>query len=107
MALSFSPQSCIHLAKMCAALHGYAGHVIQCMAQAGVTTATHHHLSALATLLRDGSDPTMRTQDLIVPFGQRLGGFGKQPSSDLATDPGQGLHNRDIGWSPGLTGFRS
>jgi hypothetical protein len=38
----------------------------------------------------------MRAHHLIVPFGQSLGSFGKQPGRDLATNPGEGLHNRDI-----------
>jgi hypothetical protein len=41
----------------------------------------------------------------VFPLGQRLGGFGKQPGRDLATDSGKGLHNRHIGGPPGLTRF--
>src|SRR5712691_7042278 len=74
------------------------------MAQARVTTAPHHDLSALATLLGDRGDPALCAQHLIIPFGQGLGGFGKQPGGDLATDPREGLHNRHIGWPPVSSG---
>jgi hypothetical protein len=77
------------------------------MAQARVTTAPHHDLSALATLLGDRGDPALRAQPLRIPFGQGLGGFGKQPGGDLATDPREGLHNRHIGWPPRLVRFLS
>ena len=49
----------------------------------------------------------MRAQHLLVPLGQGLGGFGKQPGRDLATDPREGLHNRDIRWTLTVTRFLS
>ena len=51
MPLSLRSQRRIHAAEVRIALHGDARHVIQRMAQAGVTPVSHHHLSALATLL--------------------------------------------------------
>jgi hypothetical protein len=83
MPLPLRPQSRIHAAEVRIALHGDSCPVIQCMAQAGVTTVPHHHLSALTTLLRDGGNPAMRAQHLIVPFGQGLGGFRKKPGRNL------------------------
>src|SRR5215469_2942058 len=102
MPLAFGPQSLIHAAEMKITLRGNPCHVIEGMAQAGVTTAPHHHLSAFATLLRDRRTSALRAQDLIVPFSQGLGGFSKQPSRDLAPDPRQRLHNRHIRWPPSL-----
>src|SRR5215218_7480448 len=107
MPLAFGPQSLIHAAEMKITLRGNPRHVIEGMAQAGVTTVPHYHLSALATLLRDRGDPALCTQDLIVLFSQGLGGFSKQPSRDLAPDPRQGLHNRHIRWPPSLVEFLS
>jgi hypothetical protein len=105
--LALGSQSLIHDTEMAITLRGDSRHMIQRMAQARVTTAPHHDLSALATLLGDRGDPTLRAQDLIIPFTQSLGGFGKQPGGDLATDPGQGLHHRHIGWPPSLVRFLS
>ena|SRR5438094_54813 len=99
MPLPLRPQCRIHAAKMSIALHGDSRHVIQCMAQAGITTAPHYHLSALATLLRDGGDPAMRAQHLIVSFGQGLGGFRKEPGGNFPSDPRQRLYNRHIRWT--------
>src|SRR3954453_19166198 len=96
MPMSFGPQSRIHLAEVRITLHGDARHVIQRMAQAWTTPAPHHYLTAFATLSRHRCHPAMRAHHLKVPFGQSLGGFGKQPGRDLATTPGEGLHNRDI-----------
>jgi hypothetical protein len=96
MPLSLRPQRRIHAAEVRIALHSDARHVIQRMAQARVTTVPHHHLSTLATLLRDGGDPTMRAQHLIVPLGQGLGGFRKEPGRNFTPDSGQRLHNRHI-----------
>jgi hypothetical protein len=107
MPLPLRSQHRIHTAEMKITLRGNPCHVIEGMAQAGVTPAPHYHLSALATLLRDRGDPALRAQDLIVPFSQRLGGFSKQPSRDLATNPRQGLHNRHIRWPPSLVAFLS
>ena len=87
MPLAFGPQSLIHAAEIGITLRGDSRHVIQGMAQARVTTAPHHDLSALATLLGDRGDSALRAQHLLIPFGQGLGGFGKQPGGDLATDP--------------------
>jgi hypothetical protein len=78
------------------ALHGDPCHVIQRMPQAWITPAPHHDLTAFATLSRHWCDPAMRAPHVRVPLGYGLGGFGKQPSRDLATDPGEGLHHRDI-----------
>src|SRR4029453_9749982 len=100
MPLAFGSQRFIHPAEMGITLRSNARHVIEGMAQAWVTTAPHQNLSALATLLRDRGNSALRAQDLIVPFRHGLGGFGKQPSRDLATGPRQGLHNRHIGWPP-------
>src|SRR5215217_521148 len=86
MPLPLRPQSCIHAAEMRLALHGDSRHVIPRMAQAGVTPAPHYHLSALATLLRDGCDPAMRAQHLIVSCGQGLGGFRKEPGCNFPSD---------------------
>jgi hypothetical protein len=61
------------------ALQGGARHVIKRMAQAGCTTAPHHHLSALATVPRDGGDPAMCAHRLLGSFGQGLGCFRKEP----------------------------
>ena len=87
MPLSLRPQRRIHAAEVRITLHGDARHVIQGLTQTRITTAPHHHLTAFATLPRHRRHPTVGAQDLIVPFGQRLGGFGKQPGGDLATDP--------------------
>ena len=96
MPMSFGAQSRIHLAEVRIALHGDPCHVIQRMPQTWITPAPHHDLTAFATLSRHWCDPAMRAQHLQVPLGQGLGGFGKQPGRDLATDSGEGLHNRDI-----------
>lgn len=104
MPLAFGPQSLIHAAEMGITLRGDSRRVIQGMAQARVTSAPHHDLSALATVLGDRGAPALRAQHLIIPFGQGLGGFGKQPGGDLATDPREGLHNRHIGWPPVSSG---
>src|SRR4029434_3661323 len=88
MPMSFGAQSRIHLAEVRIALHGDPCHVIQRMPQAWITPEPHHYLTAFATLSRHWCDPAMRAQHLIVPLGQGLGGFGTQPSRDLATDPG-------------------
>jgi len=81
MSLAFGPQSLIHAAEMKITLRGHPCHVIEGMAQAGVTPAPHHHLSTFATLLRDRGNPALRAQDLIVPFSQGLGGFSKRARS--------------------------
>src|SRR5215467_8073298 len=107
MPLAFGPQSLIHATEIGITLRGDSRHVIKGMTQARVTPARHHDLSALATLLGDRGDSALRAQDLIIPFAQSLGGFGKQPGGDLATDPGQGLHNRHVGWPPSLVWFLS
>ena len=99
MPLPLRPQSRLHAAEVRIALHSDARHVIQRMAQARVTPVPHHHLSALATVLRDGGDPAMRAQHLIVSFGQGLGGFRKKPGRNFTSDPGQRLHNRYIRWT--------
>src|SRR6266567_4042276 len=49
MALSLCSQRRIHVVEVRIALHGDSGHVIQRMAQAGVTPTPHHHQSAFAT----------------------------------------------------------
>src|SRR5215831_13976506 len=100
MPLAFGPQRFIHTAEMELTWRGHACHVIEGMTQAWMTPAPHHHLSALATLLRDRGNPALRAQDLLVPFSHGLGGFGKPPSRDLATDPRPGLHHRHIGRPP-------
>src|SRR6516165_11733810 len=84
MALPLRSQCRIHAAEMRVALHSHPRHMIQGMAQAGVTPVPHHHLAALATLLYDWGNPTMRTQHLIVPFSQGLGCFRKEPGRNLA-----------------------
>jgi hypothetical protein len=66
MPLPLRPQRRIHAAEVGIALHSDARHVIQRMAQARVTPVPHHHLATLATLLCDGSDPTMGAQHLIL-----------------------------------------
>jgi len=98
MPLPLRPQRRIHAAEVRIALHSDARHVIQRMAQARVTPVPHHHLSTLATLPRDRGDPTMCTQDLIVSFGQGLGGFRTEPGRHCPPDPGQRLHNHHIRW---------
>src|SRR5262249_35975643 len=105
--LALGSQSLIHTAEMAITLRGDSRHMIKSMAQARVTPAPHHDLSALATLLGDRGDSALRAQDLIIPFAQSLGGFGKQPDGDPASAPGQGLHNRHVGWPPSLVWFLS
>ena len=89
MPLSLRPQRRIDAVEVSIALHGDSGHVIQRMAQAGVTTAPYHHQSAFATVLRDWGDPAMRAQHLIVSFGQGLRRFRKEPGRNFPSDPAQ------------------
>ena len=96
MPLPLRPQRRIHTAEVRITLHRDARHVLQRMAQARVTPVPHHHLSTLTTLLRDGGDPTMRTQHLIVAFGQGLGGFRKEPGRNFSSDSRQRQHNRYV-----------
>jgi len=99
MALSLRPQSRIHAVAVRVALQRDSRHMIQRMAQAGVTPAAHHHLSTFATLLRDRSDPAVRAQHLLVSLGQGLGRFGKEPGGHFTSNPRERPHNRDIRWS--------
>jgi hypothetical protein len=99
MALSLRPQSRIHAVAVSVALQRDSRHMIQRMAQAGVTPASHHHHATFATLLRDRSDPAVRAQHLIVSLGQGLGRFGKEPGSNFTSNPRERQHNRDIRWS--------
>ena len=107
MPLSLRPQRRIYAVEVRIALHGDSGHVIQCMAQAGVTTAPYHHQSSFATLLRDWGDPAMRAQHLIVSFGYGLRRFRKEPGGDFTSDPRQRQHKRHIRWTLTVTRFRS
>jgi hypothetical protein len=107
MPLALGSQRLRHHTAMALTLRGDSRHMIKSMAQARVTTAPHPDWSALATVLGDRGDPTLRAHDLLMPFAQSLGGFGKQPGGDLATDPGQGLHKRPSGWPPSLVRFLS
>ena len=107
MPLSLRSQRRLHAAAVRIALHGDARHVIQRMAQARVTPVPHHYLSTLATLLCDGSDPTMRAQHLRVSFGQGLRRFRKEPGRHFTSDPRQRPHNRHIRWPLTVTRFLS
>ena len=89
MALPLRPQRRIHAAEVSIVLHGDARHVIQRMAHTGVTPVPHHYQSALATLLRDGGDPAMCAQHLIVSLSQGLGRFRKEPGRNFSSDPRQ------------------
>src|SRR5215468_5129252 len=96
MPMSFGAQSRVHLAEVRSALHGDPCPVIQRMPQAWMTPAPYHYLTAFAPLSRHWCAPAMRAQHLRGPLGQGLGGFGKQPGRNLATDPGEGRHHRDL-----------
>jgi hypothetical protein len=96
MPLSFGPKSRIHAVEVSVTLHGHSRHVIKSLTQARITTATHHHQSALATLPRHRGHPAMRAQHFIVPFGQRLGGFGTQPGPAGAFKPKPTVLNKAL-----------
>ncbi len=98
MPLPLRPHSRLHAAEVRIAWHGDSRHGIQRMAQAGGTTVPHHHLSALATVLRDGGDPAMRAPHLRVSCGQGLGSFRTKPGRHCTSDPGQRRHHRSIRW---------
>ena len=103
MALPLRSPCRIHAAEVRVALHSHPRHMLQGRAQAGVPPAPHHHLAALATLLGDGGDPTMRTPHLRVPFSQGLGRFRKEPGRPFTPDSRQRQPHRHLRCPPPCT----
>jgi hypothetical protein len=96
MPLSFGPKRCLHVAEVCITLHGHSRHVIESLTSPRITTAPHHHHSALATLLRDRGHPAMRASHLIVALGQGLASFCKEPGRNVTSDSRQRQHHGHI-----------
>jgi hypothetical protein len=107
MPLSLRPQRRLHTVQVRVAWHGDSGPVRQRRAQAGVTTAPHHHHSAFATWLRDWGDPARRAQHLLGLFGQGLRRFRTEPGRHFPSDPRQRPHTRAIRWTRTVTRFLS